>query len=417
MLILQGLLGIGAFIAIAWLLSEDRRAISWRIVLIGVAAQFVLAALVTNLEFVRDGLRVLSDGVAAVSAATTEGTMLVFGYLGGGPSPFEVIEGRSTFILSLQAFPLILVIGALSALLWHWRVLIYLVRGAAFVMQRTFGVGGAVGVSSAANLFMGMSEAPLLVRPYLPTLSRSELLVLMAGGMGTIAGSMMVLYGSVLEPHVPNAFGHLLAASVINIPAAIVLAKIMVPGEVASTERSAAIELKSEYASSLDAITSGTIVSIKLLANVVALLLVFTALISLFDMMLGTLPNIQGSPLSLERIFGWLFAPIAWLLGIPWAESGAAGSILGTKIAVTEFIAYLNMLALPEDTLSSRSTLIMTYALSSFANLPSVAILIGGLNAMAPERHTEVVALGIRAMIAGAFASAMSACVIGILMG
>jgi len=417
MLILQGLLGIGAFIAIAWLLSEDRRAVSWRIVLVGVTAQFVFAALVTNLEFVRDGLRVLSDGVAAVSAATTEGAILVFGYLGGGPPPFEVTEERSTFILSLQSFPLILVIGALSALLWHWRILIYLVRGAAIIMQRTFGVGGAVGVSSAANLFMGMSEAPLLVRPYLPTLSRSELLVLMAGGMGTIAGSMMVLYGSILEPHVPNAFGHLLAASVINIPAAIVLAKVMVPGEAIASDQTAAIELKSEYASSLDAITSGTIVSIKLLANVVALLLVFTALISLFNMLLGTLPDIQGEPLSLERIFGWLFAPIAWLLGIPWAESGAAGTILGTKIAVTELVAYLNMLALPEDALSSRSTLIMTYALSSFANLPSVAILIGALNAMAPQRHTEVVALGIRALLAGACASAMSACVIGILAG
>jgi len=191
----------------------------------------------------------------------------------------------------------------------------------------------------------------------------------------------------------------------------------MVPGEAIASDQTAAIELKSEYASSLDAITSGTIVSIKLLANVVALLLVFTALISLFNMLLGTLPDIQGEPLSLERIFGWLFAPIAWLLGIPWAESGAAGTILGTKIAVTELVAYLNMLALPEDALSSRSTLIMTYALSSFANLPSVAILIGALNAMAPQRHTEVVALGIRALLAGACASAMSACVIGILAG
>ena len=226
---------------------------------------------------------------------------------------------------------------------------------------------------------------------------------------------MMVLYGSILEPHVPNAFGHLLAASVINIPAAIVLAKVMVPGEIAGGDQANAIELKSEYSSSLDAITSGTIVSIKLLANVVALLLVFTALISLFNIMLGSLPDIQGAPLSLERIFGWLFAPIAWLIGIPWAESGTAGAILGTKLAITEFIAYLNMLALPEDALSSRSTLIMTYALSSFANLPSVAILIGGLNAMAPERHAEVVALGMRALVAGACASAMSACLIGIL--
>lgn len=417
MLILQGLLGICAFIAIAWLLSEDRRAVSWRIVFVGIAAQFTFAALVTNLEFVREGLSLLSDGVAAVSTATTEGTMFVFGYLGGGPAPFEVIEERSTFVLALQAFPLILVIGALSALLWHWRILIYMVRGAAVVMQRSFGVGGAVGVSSAANLFMGMSEAPLLVRPYLPTLSRSELLVLMAGGMGTIAGTMMVLYGSILEPYVPNAFGHLLAASVINIPAAIVLAKIMVPGEASQTEQVAAVELQSEYASSLDAISSGTIVSIKLLANVVALLLVFTALISLFNMMLGSLPDIQGAPLSLERIFGWLFAPLAWLLGIPWSEAGVAGSILGTKIAITELVAYLNMMALPEGSLSERSALIMTYALSSFANLPSVAILIGGLNAMAPERHTEVVALGMRALVAGACASAMSACVIGILAG
>ena len=411
----QGILGLGAFIALAWLLSENRRAISWRIVVVGLVSQFVFAALVTNIEFVRDGLRVLSDGVAAVSAATTEGSMFVFGYLGGGPSPFEVVEGRSTFILSLNSFPLILVVGALSALLWHWRILIYMVRGAAIVMQRSFGVGGAVGVSSAANLFMGMSEAPLLVRPYLPTLTRSELLVMMAGGMGTIAGSMMVLYGSILEPYVPNAFGHLLAASVINIPAAILLAKIMVPGDPVASDQVAAIELKSEYASSLDAISTGTIVSIKLLAYVIALLLVFTALISLLDVILGNLPDVQGSAMSLARIFGWLFAPVAWLLGIPWSEATAAGAILGTKIAITEMMAYLNMMALPEGTLSSRSTLIMTYALSSFANLPSLAILIGALNAMAPERHKETVSLGIRSLIAGACASAMSACVIGIL--
>ena len=332
----QGILGLGAFIALAWLLSENRRAISWRIVVVGLVSQFVFAALVTNIEFVRDGLRVLSDGVAAVSAATTEGSMFVFGYLGGGPSPFEVVEGRSTFILSLNSFPLILVVGALSALLWHWRILIYMVRGAAIVMQRSFGVGGAVGVSSAANLFMGMSEAPLLVRPYLPTLTRSELLVMMAGGMGTIAGSMMVLYGSILEPYVPNAFGHLLAASVINIPAAILLAKIMVPGDPVASDQVAAIELKSEYASSLDAISTGTIVSIKLLAYVIALLLVFTALISLLDVILGNLPDVQGSAMSLARIFGWLFAPVAWLLGIPWSEATAAGAILGTKIAITE---------------------------------------------------------------------------------
>ena len=290
-----------------------------------------------------------------------------------------------------------------------------MVRGAAIVMQRSFGVGGAVGVSSAANLFMGMSEAPLLVRPYLPTLTRSELLVMMAGGMGTIAGSMMVLYGSILEPYVPNAFGHLLAASVINIPAAILLAKIMVPGDPVASDQVAAIELKSEYASSLDAISTGTIVSIKLLAYVIALLLVFTALISLLDVILGNLPDVQGSAMSLARIFGWLFAPVAWLLGIPWSEATAAGAILGTKIAITEMMAYLNMMALPEGTLSSRSTLIMTYALSSFANLPSLAILIGALNAMAPERHKETVSLGIRSLIAGACASAMSACVIGIL--
>ena len=412
MIIAQAVLGIAVFLGIAWVMSEDRRSIAWRIVLIGLTSQIALALVFRFVPLFKAFFAALSDGVVAISTATRDGTSFVFGYVGGGDLPFEVLDGQSTFVLGFQSLPLILVIGALSGLLWHWRILIVIVRVTGRVVERAFQVSGAVGVSSAANIFMGMVEAPLLVRPYLAGLTRGELLVVMAGGMSTISGTMLVLYGSILEPHIPGAFGHLLAASVINMPAAILLAKMMVPGEQAS--QSDAIDLKSTYVSSLDAITGGTIVAIKLLANVIALLIVFITLISLANSALATVPT-SGAPITLQGLLGVGMAPFAWLLGIPWEEAKTAGGILGTKIITTEFIAYLELLDLPENALSDRSSLILTYALCSFSNFVSLAILIGGLSAMVPARAKEVVLLGSRSMIAGLMAGAMTACIMGVL--
>lgn len=408
--ILQGLLGIAVFVAIAWAVSEDRRQVEWRIMAIGLAVQVLLAVLLLFLPPVKAFFAALAAGVRALQAATLEGTAFVFGYLGGGELPFDATGPGSTFIFGIQSLPVILMVGALSALLWHWRVLIYVVRGAAWLVERTFRVGGAVGVSSAANIFMGMVEAPLLVKPYIPKLTRSELFAVMAGGLSTIAGSTMVVVGTLIDGAIPNAFSHLLIASVINAPAAIALAKVMVPGAATAGED---LVLKSDYRSSLDAITRGTTDAVRLLANVVGMLIVFVSLIALVNIALAALW--PGGGLTLQGILGHLMAPIAWLMGIPWADAQTAGGLLGTKVVVNELIAYVHLTELPEGALSARASFIMTYALCSFSNFGSLAIMIGGLTAMAPERTSEIVSLGLKAILAGFLAAALTATIVGMM--
>jgi CNT family concentrative nucleoside transporter len=409
----QGLVGIVTFLLIAWAVSENRQAIAWRIVATGLAIQVVLVLVLTFVPPVKAIFFLLADGVRALQSASHEGVIFVFGYLGGGDLPFALSGDGSPYIVAFQVLPLILLVGALAALLWHWKVLIVLIRGAAWAMERGFRVSGAVGVSAAANIIMGMVEAPLLIRPYISRLSRGELMAVMAGGMATIAGTMMVLIGSVLDGLIPNAFSHVLAASVINAPAALLLARIIVPEE--SGSEVTTVELRSDYASSLDAITQGTANAVKLLMNIIALLIVFIALIALVNSALGMLPMVSGEPVTVERIMGLVMAPVAWLVGIPWVEAQSAGALFGIKVVANEFLAYLELAALPEATLSARSELILSYAFCSFSNFGSLAIMIGGLSTMAPERSAEITSLSFRALLAGFLAGCMTACMIGLI--
>jgi CNT family concentrative nucleoside transporter len=410
----QGLLGIAVFVLVAWVVSENRRAIAWPVVATGLALQAVLALILTFVPPVKALFHLLASGVRALQAASHEGVVFVFGYLGGGELPFELSGDGSPYIVAFQVLPLILLVGALAALLWHWKVLMALVRAAAWAMERGFRVGGAVGVSAAANIIMGMVEAPLLIRPYIARLSRGELFAVMAGGMATIAGTMMVLIGSVLDSLIPNAFSHVLVASVINAPAALMLAKIIVPDE--SRAQPTTVVLSSDYRSALDAITQGTANAVKLLLNIIALLIVFIALIALVNSALGMLPMGDRGPLTLQQIMGAIMAPVAWLVGIPWAEAQTAGALFGTKVVANEFLAYLELVALPPDALTARSELILSYAFCSFSNFGSLAIMIGGLSAMAPERSAEIAGLGFRALLAGFLAGCLTACLIGLLM-
>jgi CNT family concentrative nucleoside transporter len=409
----QGLVGIVTFLLIAWAVSENRQAIAWRIVATGLAIQVVLVLVLTFVPPVKAIFFLLADGVRALQSASHEGVIFVFGYLGGGDLPFALSGDGSPYIVAFQVLPLILLVGALAALLWHWKVLIVLIRGAAWAMERGFRVSGAVGVSAAANIIMGMVEAPLLIRPYISRLSRGELMAVMAGGMATIAGTMMVLIGSVLDGLIPNAFSHVLAASVINAPAALLLARIIVPEE--SGSEVTTVELRSDYASSLDAITQGTANAVKLLMNIIALLIVFIALIALVNSALGLLPAMHGEPVTVERILGLVMAPVAWLVGIPWAEAQSAGALFGIKVVANEFLAYLELAALPEAALSARSELILSYAFCSFSNFGSLAIMIGGLSTMAPERSVEITSLSFRALLAGFLAGCITACMIGLI--
>jgi len=349
----------------------------------------------------------------ALEAATTAGTSVVFGFLGGGTLPYAETAAGSSFVLAFRALPVVLVVSALSSLLFYWRILPLVVRGCSLLLEKSMRVGGALGIAAAANIFVGMVEAPLLVRPYLNRMSRGELFALMVCGMSTIAGTVLVLYASILRPVLPDALGQILTASIISAPAAIVIAGIMVPhqGEL-TTGRFNAPSLAT---GAMDAVTRGTIDGIKLLLNIVAMLIVLIALVSLCNQLLGLLPDFAGAPITLQRLLGMIVAPVVWLLGIPWSEALTAGSLLGTKTVLNEFVAYLDLAALPAGALGERSRLIMVYALCGFANFGSLGIMIGGLGAMAPERRDEIVSLGMKSILAGVMATCMTGAVVGII--
>jgi len=411
--ILQSAFGFIAILALAWLVSENRRVVAWRTIIAGIVLQIVLAAALLRLDLFKHVFIALNNALLVLEKAAQAGTSFVFGYLGGAPLPFAETGPGSSFTLAFRALPFILVISALSSLLFYWRVLPWIVRVISRALEKTMGVGGAVGLSTAANIFVGMVEAPLFIRPYLAQLSRGELFIVMTCGMAGIAGTVMVIYASILGPVIPDALGHILIASIISAPAAIVVSVLMVPST--DTPTSGQLASLPQAASSMDAITKGTLDGLALLLNIVALLIVLVALVTLANLMLEALPAIGGAPITLQRALGVLLAPLAWLIGVPWSEAPAAGALLGTKTILNEFIAYLDLAHLPEGALSLRSRIIMTYALCGFANFGSLGILIGGLATMAPDRRDEIVALGLKSIVAGTLATCMTGAVIGML--
>ena len=414
MTILHQLLGIAAMLGIAFLLSENRRAVHWRTVAVGMLLALLLAAAMLRLPPVAAGLQSLNAVVDALNSATLAGTSFVFGYLGGGQPPFTTTHPQSSFILAFQALPLVLVISALSALLFHWRVMPLLVHAFAWLLRRSLGVGGAVGVSAAANVFVGMVEAPLVVAPYMARMSRGELFIVMNCGMATIAGTVLVLYATFLAPVIPDALGHLLVASFVATPVAIAVAALMVP---APPGDGAEVRLQRQDANAVAAVTRGTLEGLQLLLNIVAMLVVFVALVALANALLALLPSVSGAPLSLERLLGWVFAPLAWLIGIPLQEAVIAGNLLGKKTVLNEFIAYLELAHLPADELSARSRLLLTYALCGFANFGSLGIMLGGLAALLPqERRAELAELGMKSVLAGLLSTCLTAALVGLLV-
>jgi CNT family concentrative nucleoside transporter len=411
--VLHALAGVTLLVLVSWAVSESRRGVRWRLVGAGLALQVVLAILLLKVPVLRNAVFSINEVLDVLQRATDAGTRFVFGYLAGGPPPFEEKNPAATFVLAFRALPLILVVSALSALLFHWRVLPVVVRAFSRVLEKTMGLGGAVGVSAAANVFVGMVEAPLVIKPYLERLSRSELFMVMVCGMATIAGTVMALYGAVLSPVVPDALGHILVASLIATPAAITVAALMVPGDMGAAGDA---PIPRQDASAMDAITRGTLEGLELVLQVVALLVVLSALVYLANAALGLLPALGGAPLTLQRIFGWAFAPLAWSTGVAWSEAQAAGSLLGTKTVLNEFIAYLDMARMPTESLSPRGKLLMTYAMCGFANFGSLGILIGGMGAMVPSRRAEIIGLGMKSIVAGTLATCMTAAIAGIFL-
>jgi CNT family concentrative nucleoside transporter len=410
----QGVFGVVAMLAIAWLLSERRAAIAWRPVWSGIVLALVLAAMVRWLPGVGGLLAGMNGALDALQAATAAGTTFVFGHLGGGRLPYAPTDPGAAFVLATQALPLVLVVSALSALLFHWGVLTRVVQAFAWILTRSLGVGGAVGVSAAANAFVGMVEGPLVIRPWLSRMSRGELFIVMNCGMATIAGTVLVLYATLLRPILPDALGHLLAASVIAIPVAIAVAALMVPSDTPAD--ATPIVFEREDPSAIAALARGTFEGLQLLLNIIAMLIVFVALVALVNLALGALPAVGGAPLSAERILGIAFAPLAWLVGVPWAEAPTAGQLLGKKTVLNEFVAYAELAALAPDALSQRSRLLMTYALAGFANFGSLGIMVGALAPLLPgHRRADLARLAARSLPAGLLSTCITAAIVGLL--
>ncbi len=412
----QALLGVPAIIFLAWLASSNHRRFPLRAVLGGLLAQFALAVLLIKLPQAQDVLLLVNRLVLNIEAATAAGTAMVFGFLGGGQAPFDVTAPEHSFVLAFRALPIVVVFAALSALLWHWRVIPWCIAGLALVLDRSLGLRGAVSVGAASSVFVGMVESPLLIKPHLARMTASELFMLMSCGMATVAGTVLGLYAGILAASVPEALSHIVIASLISAPAALMLAVVMVPPEPTTTAApEEPLSMPSPYRSSMDAIVTGTGEGLRLLATIVGMLIVFVALVYLADQMLGLVPGLR-QPLTLVGLFGKIFAPLAWLIGIPWHEASTAGELLASKVFINELVAYLQLGAMGDDTLSGHSRLVLTYALCGFANFGSLGIMLGGLSALCPERSTDILRLAPRSIWSGLLATCMTGAIAGMLL-
>ncbi|GAA0754975.1 CNT family concentrative nucleoside transporter [Erythromicrobium ramosum] len=414
---LRGIIGIAVLIGIAWAISENRKAHpGWRWIAGALALQGVLAVLIVRVPIVWQAVGLVNNAVSAVEAATLKGSSYMFGYLGGAELPFALKEGaQPPLVIAFQILPLVIVFSALAALLWHWGVLRWMVNGLSFLLRRSLGVSGVVGLSGGASVFLGVVEAPLVTRAYFARISRTELFQIMTLTMATISGAILILYATTLRETVPDAVGHMISASLISLPAALLIARLMVPG----TPDDVATEVEKEdpglrYESSIDAIVKGTMDGMQLFLSVIAVIITVFALVALVDMVLALLPLVDGDPLSLKRLLGWALAPFMWLLGVPWSEAQAAGGLMGTKAVLNEYVAYLELAALPDGTLGPRSQLIVTYALCGVANLASVGLLVSTIGTLCPERRAEAAGLGMKSWISGNLASAMTGAWIGL---
>lgn len=411
---LQGLIGIALVLMMAWALSEGRGIRpGWKWIAGALLLQLALAAIVTQVPVIWTVVGFANQGVAAIERATLVGSSYMFGYTGGAPIPFMLREGaQEPVIIAFQILPLIIVFSALSALLWHWGVLKLMVRGLSWALQRTMGVSGVVGLGAGATFFLGVVETPLVLRAWFARMSRGELFAVMTVIMATISGAVLVLYATTLSETVPNAVGHMIVASLISLPAALLIARLMVPWDGEGTREP--IEPDLTYEGSFDAIIRGTMEGVQLVLAVIGVIIVVFALVNLVDQMLALAPLVDGAPLTLRRLFGWVFAPLMWSIGVPWGDAPAAGALMGTKAILNEYVAFLDLAALPAGTFDARSLIITTYALCGFANLASVGLIVSTIAALSPERRSETAQLGMKSWVAGNLASLMTGAVIGL---
>ena len=408
--ILHIIIGFIGLIVIALPFSENAKIINYKYILYGILSQVILALLLLKVSFIVNIFEILGNAVVILQEATTEGANFVFGY---APS-----EGAPVYRSLLETFafgvlPYIIVMSCISAILWYWGILPFLVNILSKVCQKLFNIGGPVGLGAAANVFIGQVEAPLLIRPYISSLSKKELLILMTAGMATVAGSVMVALISILEVQFAdeNLIQHFLTASILSVPAAIMYANIMIPSNTITDFGDD--EAPKVYKSTMDAITRGTSDGTGIAVSVGTILITVIALVYIANSFLGFVGSQIGFDLSIQILLGYIFAPIAWFMGIPWNEAIVAGELLGIKTTLNEFVAYPALASLESGLLSDKSKLITFYGLCGFANLSSVGILISGIGAMAPERKQDLISVSLKALVGATLASCMTGLVVG----
>ena len=409
----QSLVGLVATLVICWALSENHKRFPFRMALFALAAQVGLVLLLFGTPAAQGALGAIAAAIDGLAASAQAGTLFVFGFLAGGPQPYPTPNPTPPYIFAFRVLPVILLICALSALLWHWRILKWITRAFGFVFQKTLGLRGPPSLAAAATIFMGQIEGPIFIRAYLDKLTRSELFMLLTVGMACVSGSTMVAYAAILEKVLPNAAAHVFTASIISAPAGILLARILVPADPSEAKQDFDPGGERKYDGTVDALIKGTTDGLAVVLNVGATLIVFVGLIFMADRLLGALPDWDGKPISIERVLGLAFSPLAWALGIPWGEAPAAGRLLGVKLVLTEFSAFTQLGQTGGAELSERSRMIMTYALCGFANFASVGINVAGYSALVPDRRAEVIGMVWKALIGGFLATCMTASIIG----
>lgn len=411
----QGLIGVVGIVALAWGLSENREERpGWRWLGGVLLLQLAIALVATQVPLIWAAVAQINRAVSAIEVATLAGSSYMFGYLGGAPIPFVLQPGQGPpLVIAFQILPLIIVFSALSALLWHWGVLRVAVKGLSWALQRTLGVNGVVGLAGGATMFLGVVETPLVLRAWLATMRRSDLFLCMVMIMATISGAILVLYATTLGKTLPNAVGHMIVASLVSLPAAVLLARLLVPWDGADVT-AGPVEPDLAYAGAMDAIVRGAMEGMQLVLAVIAIIITAFALVNLVDQLLAFAPLVDAAPVTLRRLLGWLFAPVMWAIGVPWAEAMAAGSLMGTKAILNEYVAFLDLAALPAATLSPRSLLIVTYALCGVANLASVGLIVSTIGTLAPERRAEAAGLGLKSWLAGNMATLLTGAMIGL---
>ncbi len=411
-MIIQSLIGIVALILIAIPFSESIQKIKVKFIIYALLIQTSLAFILLEIPFISSFFDVMSMAVESLRLSAIEGSSFVFGYLGGGDAPFEVSNNQNLPIFAFTFLPMLIFLSALSALLWHWKILPFLIKLLAKLFEKPLDAKGPIGLAATANIFLGQLEAPLLIKPYLNKMNQRDLLIIMTVGMSTIAGSVMVLYITWLDDKFTGVIGHFLTASILSVPAAIMFSNILIPS--AQTELKTAKEDLKMYESSMDAISVGTKDGLNMFLSVIASLIVFLSLVALADFILGIFPNVYGEPISLQRIAAFIFAPIAWLMGIPFDEIIPAGNLLGTKTIFNELIAFNDLRDLDTNVLSERSQLIMLYGICGFANISSVGILLGGLSAICPDIRGTLLKIAFRALFAATLASCLTGTVVSL---